>query len=187
MRHKTGSGRLRRCFGIGQKSFTALTGLSDPFSSGQTPLSFSKRRDGSHFFPKSENRPPTAAGSRFHKAKRTRIGLQDPYHCACRKCNYLNISHLAIFITHEDFPPTTTDRKLSEDRQSMTVPSISDRQSSPVNRQTSGSGQAVRGLTSASSDTPRQYPSPLPADWPPPRILSEATCRQGASDHGQAY
>lgn len=137
--------------------------------------------------PKSANRPPAAAGSRFHKAKRTRIDPQAPYHCASRKCNHLNISHLAIFIAHSDFPPTTIDRKLSEDRQSMTVPSISVRQSSPVNQQTNGSGHAILGLTSASSDTPRQYPSPLPADWPPLRILSEATCRLGASDHGQAY
>ena len=95
--------------------------------------------------------PPTAAGSRFHKVKRTRRGPQDPYHCAApeskelivnllpisvahadfhsrtttmlpadfqpphfagaasRKCNYLNISHLAIFITHSDFrPPAST-------------------------------------------------------------------------------
>ena len=58
--------------------------------------------------PKSENRPPTAAGSRFHKAKRTRRGPQDPYHCAAPESKELIVNLLPISVAHADFHSRTT-------------------------------------------------------------------------------
>lgn len=58
--------------------------------------------------PKSENRPPTAAGSRFHKVKRTRIDPQDPDHCAAPESNELIVNLLPISVAHADFHSRTT-------------------------------------------------------------------------------
>ena len=52
--------------------------------------------------------PPTAAGSRFHKAKRTRRGPQDPYHCAASESNELIVNLLPISVAHADFHSQTT-------------------------------------------------------------------------------